>query len=180
MQLLALPAFIYAFWKIKALWWSLPQSPSDNYSQESKIKIIFFCFGLLVFYVYQIFFPLFQIDNFFYSFTVSLGYLCLYLGFWLCKMALEALGNNWSSLLEYQVKKGQKLITTGIYKYFRHPLYLGDILWLTGLELVLNSWLFIPLSILIFLLFKIHSRQEDKLLSDNFKEWLGYHPKINI
>ena len=166
MQLLALPAFLYAFRQIKKMWWSLPQSPSDNYSQKSKLKIIFFCFGLLSFYLFQLFYPLSPSP--YPLIFIIFGYLLIFIGFWLCKKALATLGNNWASLLDYQIKPGQKLITTGIYKYLRHPLYLGDILWLTGLELVLNSWLFIPLFFLLSFLFWRHSIKEDKLLANHF------------
>jgi protein-S-isoprenylcysteine O-methyltransferase len=167
MQLLALPAFLYIFWQIKTLWWSLPQSPSGNYSQKSKLKVIFFCFCLLLFYIFQLFVPLFTIN--YELLTLPFGYLFVVAGFWLCRMALAALGDNWASLLDYQIKPGQKLVTTGIYKYLKHPLYLGDILWLTGLELTLNSWLFIPLFFLLSFLFWRHSIKEDKLLAEHFK-----------
>lgn len=169
MQLFALPAFVYAFWQIKRMWWSLPQSPSDNYSQTSKLKIILFCFGLLLFYLIQLFYPLFLTPNPYL--LTAVGYLSIFIGFWLCKIALAALGNNWASLLDYQIKPGQKLVTTGIYKYLKHPLYLGDILWLTGLELALNSWLFIPLFFLLVFLFRRHWQKEEKLLKQSFSEY---------
>lgn len=179
MQLLALPAFIYAFWQIKNLWWNrkLPSIPVGGYSQITKLKIILFCFGLLLFYLVQLFYPL--EPSTYNLIFIAFGYLLIFIGFKLCQMALAALGTNWSSLLDYQVKPKQKLITTGIYKYFRHPLYLGDILWLTGLELVLNSWFFIPLFFLLAFLFWRHSVKEDQLLKSYFKiKYSSYKPVI--
>jgi protein-S-isoprenylcysteine O-methyltransferase Ste14 len=51
------------------------------------------------------------------------------------------LGKNWVDLEDSQVLPAQCLITTGIYRYVRHPIYAGDVLLLVGLELALNSWL---------------------------------------
>ena len=51
------------------------------------------------------------------------------------------LGKNWLDLEDYQLLAGQSLVTHGIYRYIRHPIYTGDILLLVGLELALNSWL---------------------------------------
>ena len=51
------------------------------------------------------------------------------------------LGNSWVDLEDYQVLPEQSLVTRGIYRYIRHPIYVGDIQLLVGLELALNSWL---------------------------------------
>jgi protein-S-isoprenylcysteine O-methyltransferase Ste14 len=63
------------------------------------------------------------------------------------------LGKNWVDLEDYQVLPDQSLTTSGIYRYIRHPIYTGDILLLTGLELALNSWLvvvaFVPLAVAV-------------------------------
>ncbi|MGC4054247.1 MAG: methyltransferase [Paludibaculum sp.] len=34
----------------------------------------------------------------------------------------------------------QELVAAGLYRYVRHPIYLGDILLVAGYELALNSW----------------------------------------
>lgn len=51
------------------------------------------------------------------------------------------LGKNWMDLEEYQVLPKQSLVDEGVYRYIRHPIYVGDVLMLAGLELALNSWL---------------------------------------
>ncbi|MCI0435396.1 MAG: isoprenylcysteine carboxylmethyltransferase family protein [Gemmatimonadetes bacterium] len=51
------------------------------------------------------------------------------------------LGGNWSDIEEAGLVSGQTLVTRGIYAYIRHPIYIGDLLLLLGLELALNSWL---------------------------------------
>ena len=51
------------------------------------------------------------------------------------------LGRNWSDIEAPQVRSQQALVATGIYRYIRHPIYVGDMMLLLGIELSLNSWL---------------------------------------
>jgi protein-S-isoprenylcysteine O-methyltransferase Ste14 len=91
-------------------------------------------------------------------------------------MALTArlqLGKHWANIEDCQVISGQSLITSGIYRYIRHPIYAGDITLLVGLELALNSWL--VLGIFILLLFVIRQAlAEEALLSQVFPEYRAY------
>jgi len=51
------------------------------------------------------------------------------------------LGRNWADIESPVVLEHQRVVATGLYRYIRHPIYVGDILLLVGLELCLNSWL---------------------------------------
>lgn len=51
------------------------------------------------------------------------------------------LGDNWANIETGQVLSQQAVVSQGIYSYVRHPIYVGDLLLLLGLELALNSWL---------------------------------------
>jgi protein-S-isoprenylcysteine O-methyltransferase Ste14 len=50
------------------------------------------------------------------------------------------LGRNWTDIEKSSVKQGHRLVSHGLYRYVRHPIYTGDLLLLLGLELALNSW----------------------------------------
>jgi protein-S-isoprenylcysteine O-methyltransferase Ste14 len=50
------------------------------------------------------------------------------------------LGWNWSDIEKAHVKRGHALVSRGVYRYVRHPIYAGDLLLLLGLELGLDSW----------------------------------------
>lgn len=50
------------------------------------------------------------------------------------------LGENWLDIESAAVKKTQAVVSNGIYRYLRHPIYVGDLMLLIGLELALNSW----------------------------------------
>jgi protein-S-isoprenylcysteine O-methyltransferase Ste14 len=83
------------------------------------------------------------------------------------------LAENWIELEERQVLPGQALVTRGIYRYIRHPIYLGDVLLITGFELALNSWLFI-LGFMIAMIVIRQALQEEELLSNAFPEYVEY------
>jgi protein-S-isoprenylcysteine O-methyltransferase Ste14 len=58
------------------------------------------------------------------------------------------LGKNWSDIETARVGAEQAVVAKGLYRFIRHPIYVGDLLLLVGLELSLNSWLVI-LAVLI-------------------------------
>lgn len=50
------------------------------------------------------------------------------------------LGRNWSDIEKSSVMDNHALVAHGLYRWVRHPIYVGDVLLLLGLELALNSW----------------------------------------
>ncbi len=62
-------------------------------------------------------------------------------GLLIAVIARFQLDNNWSDIETAQVLSHQAVVSNGIYGYVRHPIYVGDLLLLFGLELSLNSWL---------------------------------------
>ncbi len=73
------------------------------------------------------------------------------------------LGRNWSDLEDAQVLERHHLVTHGIYRYVRHPIYSGDLMLLAGLEFALNSWLvFLMIIPLVVVIRNVH-REEAEL-----------------
>lgn len=83
------------------------------------------------------------------------------------------LGRNWSDLEDAQVLERHNLVTHGIYKYVRHPIYSGDLMLLAGLELALNSWL-VFLMILPLMVVVRNVQREEAQLSDAFSGYSTY------
>ncbi len=69
------------------------------------------------------------------------GLIVFTLGLLVAVLARLELGRNWSDIESPVVGSNQVVIASGIYGYIRHPIYVGDIALLLGLELCLNSWL---------------------------------------
>ena len=77
-----------------------------------------------------------------------------------------------------RIVEEQKLVTSGVYQYIRHPLYLGEICRNIGVPLFFNSFTGFGLIILgnIFLLIRI--RIEEELLIEEFgDEYFEYKKK---
>ncbi len=62
------------------------------------------------------------------------------------------------------------LVTTGFYRYFRHPSYLGAILALLGWFLVFRCWIGFVVGLLLIPLALPEIRKEEKMLAEEFGE----------
>jgi protein-S-isoprenylcysteine O-methyltransferase Ste14 len=102
------------------------------------------------------------------------GILCLALGLWLFHRSHADLGTNWSITLE--VREGHRLITHGIYRQVRHPMYLALLLYSLGQALVIPNWVAGPSYLVPFgLLFVLRVGPEERLMREEFgKDYEAY------
>lgn len=87
---------------------------------------------------------------------------------------------NWSN--QIRIYENQSLVTTGIYRYIRHPLYSSTVLMMTGFALLFHNYLVLILTLAVFLPFMIfRAGQEDVLLAAEFKdEYVKYKEKTGL
>ena len=85
-------------------------------------------------------------------------------GLLIAVIARFQLDNNWSDIETAQVLSHQQVVSNGIYGYVRHPIYVGDILLLFGLELSLNSWLVLGVALMTPVILLQATREEKKLV----------------
>ena len=81
------------------------------------------------------------------------------------------------SLISLPVKeRGRSLVTTGAFKFFRHPLYAAFLIFLNvGFAFVLNNWVYICWTVLMFPIWSLNIRSEEKLMKNTFgKEYEAY------
>ena len=77
--------------------------------------------------------------------------------------------------VEVTIQKDHKLITSGPYRYLRHPRYLGIIVFTTGISLTFRSWIGLILVgvLCLVLIWRIHD--EEALLKKQFgPDWAAY------
>jgi len=102
------------------------------------------------------------------------GILCLALGLWLFHQSHADLGTNWSITLEVQER--HRLVTEGIYRRVRHPMYLALLLYSLGQALVLPNWVAGPSYLVAFgLLFALRVGPEERMMREEFgKDYEAY------
>ncbi len=99
-------------------------------------------------------------------------------GLFLAVKSLWDLGRNLSPLPE--PKENSQLVTNGIYRYSRHPLYLSLLIMSMGVTLIKGSLLHLLLLIgLCFLLIK-KARREELKLKEVFIEYTSYMDKTPL
>jgi protein-S-isoprenylcysteine O-methyltransferase Ste14 len=86
---------------------------------------------------------------------------------WLFSRAHADLGRNWSPSL--QVREDHTLVTEGIYRYIRHPMYASQVLWTLAQPLLLQNWIagwVGPLTFVPFYLLRVP--REEQLMREQF------------
>jgi len=89
------------------------------------------------------------------------------------------LGENWANLEDYSVLPDQRLVRQGVYRFVRHPIYGGDLLLLTGLQLAVNSWL-VLLVLPIAAVVLRQARREEAILVESFPGYREYRQRTRM
>ncbi len=138
--------------------------------------------GLLVLAWVGFFVPLIWIASPAFSFAeyplsagpLVAGVMCLVIGLWLFYRSHADLGTNWSITLE--VREQHRLITQGVYRRIRHPMYSALLLYSVGQTLVIPNWAAGPSNLIaVAVLFALRVRAEEKMMVQQFgDEYAAY------
>ena len=102
------------------------------------------------------------------------GALGLVLGLWLLYRSHADLATNWSVTLE--VREKHQLVTHGVYRWVRHPIYLALLIYSAGQALVLPNWLVGPsggVAVAFLVAFRM-GPEECMMLEEFSKEYEAY------
>ncbi len=83
-----------------------------------------------------------------------------------------------SSLVRIQTERKQRVISTGVYSFVRHPLYLGCLLMMLGAPLLLGSLYGLILSLIGFILVAGRIVGEEKMLVNELEGYEDYKEKV--
>jgi protein-S-isoprenylcysteine O-methyltransferase Ste14 len=79
-----------------------------------------------------------------------------------------------STMVRIQDDRGQQVVTTGPYRYVRHPMYVGTVLFGLCIPLYLGSWwAFVPCG-LIVVIFIVRTALEDRTLQEELPGYAEY------
>lgn len=149
--------------------------PSKKKPEEDKTSSfsIILCSILLIVIINGVmfYFGKFLVNNF----ILKIIALSMYaLGIVLRYYSLILLGKNFSRNVE--VQENQELVSEGIYKYLRHPLYLGLFLLVIAIPLYVgNIFLFLISIVVMFKSIDIRIKEEEKtmekIIGKRYVEW---------
>lgn len=113
-------------------------------------------------------------------FGVGAGMFCVFGIYWL----FASIGSGITPVSA--TRKDHKLVTSGIYKYIRHPLYTFGSSMFTAFGLMADNWFIILLGALAFIVMAIRATKEEANLvekfGDEYREYMkragGFLPKI--
>jgi len=126
--------------------------------------------GLLVLPLLWVFTPLLGAFDFpLTPLRLGLGILVHGVGLWLLCRSHVDLGRNWSNTL--QVRENHALVTDGVYRRVRHPMYTALLLFGVGQTLVAPNWVAGPAFLVAFAMLVSHRLgREEQLMLDQFGE----------
>lgn len=147
----------------------------SNHHRSQK-DILFVSVQALLFCIY-----LFRIASMDFQVTRSIQYTGLataIIGALVIAHAIILLGKNLTPFPS--PKENSTLIIRGLYKYIRHPIYSGIILFSLGYGFYSENGLRLIVSVLLFLLFTVKAKYEERLLSSKFPSYNDYILKTKM
>ena len=112
---------------LRELYWRITSKRADKEKPKTPVKsldayITYYYHSVVhgIVYFQLLGLPLLQMP---YHLWVQLvGFLFVLIGIAVSTLGRKDLGSNWTEASEYQIKKNHRLITTGVYKFIRHPI----------------------------------------------------------
>ncbi|HJX56743.1 MAG TPA: isoprenylcysteine carboxylmethyltransferase family protein [Methanoregula sp.] len=83
-----------------------------------------------------------------------------------------------SPLVRIQKDRGQQVVSTGVYGFVRHPMYLGAILMFFGAPLLLGSWYGLPAALALTALLMARILGEEEMLARELEGYREYTQKV--
>ena len=111
-------------------------------------------------------------------FSYFLGILIILIAFIVMLASIKDLGRNLSPLP--RPLNNSNLVTTGIYRFTRHPMYYSLIFISIGVFIIKLSIYYLFLTISLALIIKFKIALEEKYLMNKFKNYLLYKNEVKV
>ena len=109
-------------------------------------------------------------------FSYFVGFLIIIIAFIILLVAIKDLGSNLSPFP--RPKKNINLVTTGIYRFTRHPMYYSLLFISVGVFITKLSIYYLFLSISLGLIIKFKIDLEEQYLNNKFKNYFLYKNEV--
>ena len=85
-----------------------------------------------------------------------------------------------SPLVRIQPERKQAVVSTGVYGFIRHPMYLGAVLMFVGVPLLLGSAIGLGIGLAVCALLAVRIRGEEKMLVRELEGYAEYRKKVRF
>lgn len=118
--------------------------------------------------------------SFVFSYKLQLGIFVITIGFLLLIISIKSFIDNKTTINPLNLKKSTYLVTSGVFRFSRNPMYLGMLLFLLGTAIILNIIGGLIISILfIFYMNFFQIIPEEKALENLFgKNYRNYRKTV--
>jgi len=101
----------------------------------------------------------------------NIGFVFIGTGFFIDLWSLILFFKHKTTFHPLKLEKTEKLVTSGMYKFSRNPMYLGLLLLLAGWAIMLGSLsAFVPVPLFVLLLNRVQIYHEEKILLEKFPD----------
>ena len=83
-----------------------------------------------------------------------------------------------SPAVRIQHERGQVVVTTGLYRYVRHPMYATAIIFLVGSSLMLGSWFGLLVQLVLVVGLAFRAVKEERVLRDELPGYSEYMARV--
>jgi protein-S-isoprenylcysteine O-methyltransferase Ste14 len=81
-------------------------------------------------------------------------------------------------VVKIQTERRQRAVTTGLYRYVRHPMYAAAALSFVGTALLLGSWLGLAMTPVLIVLLAIRAMKEEQTLIEKLDGYADYATRV--
>ena len=107
----------------------------------------------------------------------AFGELLLLLSLWIGFGTLSE--NSFAApVVKIQGDRGHKVVSTGLYRHVRHPLYVGAVTFIAGASLLLGSWWGLSATLVVAVLLALRIQIEEKALRAGLQGYDAYAARV--
>lgn len=149
----------------------------ENGEKPKKDLLLFFpFFGMVLIPFTYLFSSLFDFANYQLPVWVgACGTIVFVAAIWMLWRSHADLGKNWSHTVEF--KDDQKLVTDGVYRNIRHPMYSAHWLWAIAQAMLLQNWfagfsflvLFLPMYLMRI---RVEEKEMIQFFGNEYREYM--------
>jgi protein-S-isoprenylcysteine O-methyltransferase Ste14 len=154
----------------------------DYRSRSEKIALSIAFFGLAILPAFYLVTGIPQAADYApRAWAIAVGIALFVFGLWVFRRSHKDLGRNWSVTL--QIRDQHKLVSRGLYRFVRHPMYASFLLIALAQAFLLPNWVagmsgLVGFSVLFFMRVDVEERMMLDIFGDEYRAYCGKTKRI--